>query len=118
MRIFYHTFIGISAMYLIGIVGGFSTMFNTFDTVVASIVCGFILTITFEGLQLWLTKKAITFKISQAEKKEIVKDVIVGTIAFVIGGILSKFYYNQILMITLLIISAIILVYDFTKPKN
>lgn len=109
-------------MYFLGIVGKFPAMFNTFGNlfgiVLASLIIGFILTITFEGFQLWLTKKASVFKISDAEKKEIVKDVIVGTLGFVIGGLLAKFFPNQILMITLLISSAIILVYDFTTVKK
>ena len=109
-------------MYFIGTIGKFPAMFNTFGNilgvVLASLIIGFILTITFEGLQLWLTKRASVFRISKAEKKEIVKDVIVGTIGFLIGGLLAKFYPNQILMIASLIISSIILVCDFTKPKK
>ena len=102
MRNFYHIFVGFTIMYMIGCLTGFATYTlqgKIIGVPLLSAFLGLVFGFVWEWLQIYFT---ITYK-------DDLKDVLRTAIGFFIGGIVSLFFVNQILMFAVCILSGLLL---------
>jgi len=102
MRNFYHVLIGCAIMYTIGFLTGFTdfniTFGNIFGVVGSSFIVGGVIGFIWEWYHSYKHQSFFDFN-----------DVIRTGAGGMVGGLGSLFYFNQTLMIILLILSAIII---------
>ena len=106
MRNFYHTFIGFTAMYIIGSLTDFST-FTTKGKIIGVPLVSFVVGLA--GSFFWEWLQGVTIG-SDLNKKDIIRSI-VGT---VLGGVISIFYPDsRIIMFGFGAISLVLIFRDF-----
>jgi len=108
MRNFFHILIGCTIMYTVGFLTGFTefniTFGNIFGVAASSFIVGLVIGFVWEWFHSYKNQSFFDFN-----------DVIRTAAGGMVGGLGSLFYFNQTLMIILLILSAIIIFREAKK---
>lgn len=108
MRNAFHVLIGCTIMYTIGILTGFTDFNITFGNVLGVVVSSFIVGTAFGFIWEWY---------NSVKNQSFFDFTDIGRTAAgsIIGGVGSLLYFNQTLMIVLLILSAFLVIKDLKK---